>query len=125
MNKHGLFRGQFKFILINSQLPLKISTVLSVLSVSLIPFLTLMVLNHLIYRTIKKKTFIVSNSARRAHREFHIATILISIVSLFGLCHILKFFINMLELVCVLIGEHGSRFLLNLKTHLCFSSFTS
>ena len=69
-----------------------------------------MVLNHLIYRTIKKKLFIIPNSARRAQREFHIATILISIVSLFGLCHILKFFINMLELVCVVIGEYVSGF---------------
>ena len=64
-----------------------------------------MVLNYVVYRTIKKKAALTSPSASRARREFYIATILITIVILFAACHILKCFINMLELVSVLTGE--------------------
>ena len=100
----------------------QISTIVSVLTVSLIPFITLMVLNYLIFRAIQKKTFIISDSAKRVRRELHIATILISIVTLFIICHILKFIINMLELVSVLIGEY-SFFKLNVNLLTRFQSF--
>ena len=63
-----------------------------------------MVLNFVVFRTIKKKSVLNSPSASRARREFYVATILITIVILFGACHILKCF-NMLELVSVLTGN--------------------
>ena len=66
-----------------------------------------MVLNFLIYRTIKQKTFLNTPSAARAKREFYIATILILIVSLFGICQILRCVLNILELVSVLHGKHA------------------
>ena len=64
-----------------------------------------MVLNFVVFRTIKKKSVLNSPSASRARREFYVATILITIVILFGACHILKCFINMLELVSILTGK--------------------
>jgi hypothetical protein len=64
-----------------------------------------MVLNYVVYNTIKKKSVLTSPCASRARREFYVATILITIVILFGACHILKCFINMLELVSVLTGK--------------------
>ena len=127
-NKYGIFQSKWKRNQYNENLHnsclFQISTILSVLTVSLIPFLTLVILNYLIFRTIQKKTFIISNSAKSVRRELHIATILISIVTLFIICHILKFVINMLELVSVLIGEQNhintkrSFFKLYLKLHL-------
>ena len=64
-----------------------------------------MILNYIIYKAIKRNTFRNSPSASRTRRELYIATILITIVTLFGACHILKCFINMLELVSVLSGK--------------------
>ena len=85
---------------------MQISSTLSVLILNLIPFTTLMVLNFLIYRTIKQTTFLNNTpSAARAKREQYIATILILIVSLFGICQILRCVLNILELVSVLNGK--------------------
>ena len=84
---------------------IQISTTFSVLILNLIPFTTLMVLNFVIYRTIKRKACLSSPSASRTKREFYIARILILIVTLFGTCQILKCVINMLELVSVLGGK--------------------
>ena len=57
-----------------------------VLILNLIPFMTLMILNYVVYITIKKKAALTSPSASRARREFYIATILITIVILFAVC---------------------------------------
>ena len=73
-----------------------------------------MVINLIIYRTIKRKTFLNSPSAARTKREFYIATILILIVTLFGTCQILRCVINMLELVCVLSGGEIDKFMIHL-----------
>ena len=73
-----------------------------------------MVINIVIYRTIKRKAFLNSPSAGRTKREFYIARILILIVTLFGTCQILRFVINMLELVCVLSGREIHKIIIHL-----------
>ena len=77
---------------------------LAALTVSIIPFLVLMILNCLIYRVIKRKTMLVSTASSRTKREIYIATILILIVVLFGICHSLQGFLNIVELSAILIG---------------------
>ena len=72
---------------------------------NLIPFIILMILNYTIYRTIKRKTFPNFVSPSQSKKEIYIATILITIVTIFGACHTLKCFINTLELVAVLSGN--------------------
>ena len=75
---------------------------------NLIPFITLIILNYTIYRTIKNKAFPNLVSTSQSKKEFYIATILITIVTIFGACHTLKCFINILELVAVLSGKQST-----------------
>ena len=81
----------------------QISTIVSVL-LSLIPFIFLIVLNILIFRTIQQKTSVVSRSSRRQQRDIFVATILILIVMVYAACHSIKTFINCTELFSIITG---------------------
>ena len=86
------------------------STIGSVL-LSLIPFVFLIILNILIFRTIKHKSLATSKSSRRQHRDLFVASILILIVLVYAACHSIKVFINIIELFCVITGyyyTHGN-----------------
>ena len=83
---------------------LQLSTVASVL-LSLIPFVTLLILNILIYQTLRHRSTSLSRSSRRKQRDYFVASILIVIIMVYALCHSIKAFINIIELFCVLTGE--------------------
>ena len=83
----------------------QISTIVSVL-LSLVPFTFLIILNILIFRTIKQKTPALSRSSRRQQRDIFVASILILIIMVYAACHSIKVFINILELFCVLTGKN-------------------
>ena len=70
----------------------------------LVPFLFLVVMNLLIWRAVKSRSFLLSSSARRERRDLYVASILILIIIIFLLCHSIKCAINVLELVFVLAG---------------------
>ena len=89
----------------------QISTIVSVL-LSLIPFIFLIVLNILIFRTIQQKTSVVSRSSRRQQRDIFVASILILIVKVYAACHSIKTFINCIELFSILTGN---QFLIRVK----------
>ena len=82
----------------------QISTIVSVL-LSLIPFMFLIVLNILIFHTVKQNTSVLSRSSRRQQRELFLATILILIVMVYASCHSIKDFINCIELFSILTGN--------------------
>ena len=83
----------------------QISTIVSVL-LSLVPFTFLIILNILIFRTIKQKTPALSRSSRRQRRDIFVASILILIIMVYAACHSIKVFINILELFCILTGKN-------------------
>ena len=85
---------------------LQISSVVSI-SINTVPFLLLVVLNYLIYQTIRKKTFLLPHSSQRERRDIFVATILILIVMVYAVCHSIKAFINLLELFSVISGKNG------------------
>ena len=74
---------------------------------SVIPFISLLVLNFIIFHTIKKKTLLLPHSSQRERRDLYVATILIVIVMVFAGCHCIKTAINLVELVHVLQGNHS------------------
>ena len=66
------------------------STVISVL-LNIIPFLLIIILNCLLYKSIKKRTsMIVSVSSPKLNRDLYVATILILIVLLYAACNSLR-----------------------------------
>jgi hypothetical protein len=81
----------------------QISTTMSVL-LNVIPFLTLIVLNILIWRTIKHKTFLLRATSKKERRDVFVAGILILIVILYTTCNAIKSGINVLELYFSLKG---------------------
>ena len=88
------------------------------------PFVTLVILNFLIYKTLKKKGKLLPWTATRAKREHFIATILIIIVLVFAICHSFKLFINIIELCQVVSGKQlwGEKMnILVAISHLCIT----
>ena len=79
------------------------STAVSVV-LSLFPFFFLIILNFLIFHTIKKKT-ILTASSRQQQRDVFVATILILIVMLYAVCHSIKTAINVFELLSIITGK--------------------
>ena len=71
---------------------------------SLIPFLFLVSINFFIYKTIRKKVHNLSPSQRREKREVYVATILISITTIYAFCHTITTLFSVLELVAVVSG---------------------
>ena len=69
---------------------------------NVVPFFSLLVLNLIIYQTIKKKTLLLPHSSSRERRDLYVATILIIIVMVFASCHSIKTVINLIELFYVL-----------------------
>ena len=101
----------------------KISTLVSV-GINLVPFITLVILNFFIYKTLKKKGKLLPWTATRAKREHFIATILIIIVLVFAICHSFKSFINIIELCQVVSGRQlwGEKMnVLVAISHLCIT----
>ena len=101
----------------------KISTLVSV-GINLVPFITLVILNFFIYKTLKKKGKLLPWTATRAKREHFIATILIIIVVVFAICHSFKSFINIIELCQVVSGRQlwGEKMnVLVAISHLCIT----
>jgi len=85
----------------------KVSTTLSVIT-DLIPFSTIIVLNGLIYRTVRHKTSLLPRNAKRERRGLYIATILILIVLVYAICHSLGCLLNLVELGAVLTDQKES-----------------
>ena len=82
----------------------QVSTIVSVL-LNVVPFFSLLVLNLIIYQTIKKKTLLLPHSSSRERRDLYVATILITIVMIFAGCHSIKTVINLVELLHVFQGD--------------------
>ena len=92
--------------------------------INLVPFISLVILNFFIYKTLKKKGKLLPWTATRAKREHFIATILIIIVLVFAICHSFKFFINIIELCQVVSGRQlwGEKMnVLVAISHLCIT----
>ncbi|XP_023340150.1 probable G-protein coupled receptor frpr-1 [Eurytemora carolleeae] len=81
----------------------QIAAVSSILILNILPFFAMSILNICIYRSIKKRSQLI-NSVTRERRNLGIATILVSIVLVFVLCHSPKCVINFLELIAVISG---------------------
>ena len=81
----------------------KVSNLVSI-CVSLANFLSLLVLNLCIYITIRRKSSLISSSQRH-QRDIFIATILVTIVFMFAVCHSCKAFITIVELCHVISGQ--------------------
>ena len=92
--------------------------------INLVPFISLVILNFFIYKTLKKKGKLLPRTATRAKREHFIATILIIIVLVFAICHSFKTFINIIELCQVVSGRQlwGEKMnVLVAISHLCIT----
>ena len=81
----------------------QITSITSV-ALSVVPFVAIITLNHLIYKTIKRKTFLLSNSSSKEKRDIFVAGILILIVIVYATCHTIKCIINLVELLSTLQG---------------------
>ena len=81
------------------------SQITSITSVflSIIPFIAILSLNQLIYKTIRRKTLLKSTSSKDK-RDVFIASILILIVIVYATCHTIKCIINLVELMSTLQG---------------------
>ena len=99
---------------------LQVSTVLSLTMLHIIPLICLAYLNYAIFWAIRLIFFIKVLShfvflrsrgrqlgylGRRQRRDLVVASVLISIVGVFIICHSLKFVINMVELWIVIKGD--------------------
>ena len=101
---------------------LQISVLVSV-GVSLVPFISLVFLNILIYKILKNKERLLPPSPTRVKREHFFATNLIVIV-MFAICHSLKSFINIIEMCQVVSGKQlwGEKMnVLVAISHLCIT----
>ena len=75
------------------------------ISIDLIPFILIVVLNVLIYKTIQEKGKLLPRSSIRVRRDFYVATILIIIICMFAICHSFKAFLNVLEILQIITGN--------------------
>lgn len=92
--------------------------------INLVPFITLIIINFIIYKTLKKKGQLLPWTATRARREHFIATILVIIVLTFAICHSFKSFIDIIELCQVVSGRQlwGEKMnILVAISHLCIT----
>ena len=81
----------------------QISTIASVL-LNLLPFLSIIILNCLLYQTIKKKTFLLPPSSTKERRDIFVTGILTLIVIVYASCHSIRCVLNVIELISTIKG---------------------
>ena len=92
------------------------------ISIDLIPFILIVVLNVLIYKTIQEKGKLLPRSSIRIRRDFYVATILIIIICMYAMCHSFKVFLNVLEITQIITGLDNGIKGLNRGTTILFSA---
>ena len=83
------------------------------ISLSLIPFVMLILFNLLIYRVIKSKSALFPRSSMREKRDLRVATILLVIIMVYVACHGIITFINVVEIWAIIIGKTDQLLCLN------------
>ncbi|KAK8391711.1 hypothetical protein O3P69_017321 [Scylla paramamosain] len=71
----------------------------------LVPFLCLMIFNFFIYREVRAANHERQQLSRLQRKEIGLAVMLLVVVSVFFLCNVLAFIINILELMAIVVEE--------------------